>query len=167
MLETVLFYMLAALVLGLGLVVVSKTNPLASAMALVGSFAGLAGLYALLNAPVVAVLQILVYAGGIMVLMIFVIMLLNLHPDELRPLAARPLILGGTVLATLMGLALPVVVWVLPSGTFSTAPIPEGFGSLKSLADLLFGPYLFAFEALSLVLLVAVVGALVLSKKRL
>ena len=76
MIETGLFYFLAAVLLGLGLVVITRTNPIASALALVGAFAALSGLYALESAKFAAVLQILVYAGGIMVLMIFVIMLL-------------------------------------------------------------------------------------------
>src|SRR5580698_2850234 len=89
MIESVLFYILAAVLLGMGLLVITRTNPIASALSMVAAFAALAALYAMLSATLVAIIQVLVYAGGIMVLMIFVIMLLNLHPDDLKPLKAK------------------------------------------------------------------------------
>ena len=89
MLEAILFYVLAAVLVGLALVVITRTNPIASALAMVGAFGALAAIYGTLTASLVAITQILVYAGGIMVLMVFVIMLLNLHADDLRPMAAR------------------------------------------------------------------------------
>jgi NADH-quinone oxidoreductase subunit J len=165
--ETILFYFLAALLLGLGLLVITRTNPIASALSLVGAFAALAGLYAMQSAFLAAVLQILVYAGGIMVLMLFVIMLLNLPAQALDPLKAR----GSVVLLSLFGLAallgapLAGVLWNSPQGK---SPVLSGdFGEITGVAGKLFADYLFPFEALSLLLLAAVVGALVLVKKKL
>jgi NADH-quinone oxidoreductase subunit J len=167
MIEAVLFYLLAGVLVVTGLLVITRTNPIASALAMVGGFAALAGLYALLSAPLLAVVQVLVYAGGIMVLMIFVIMLLNLHPGDLEPLRARP----GRVVPALIG-ALgvflgPLLFVVVPSWRFLPGTPVSGFGDIFSVGRKLFGGYLFPFEMLSLVLLTAVVGALVLAKKKL
>ncbi len=167
MIEAVVFYILAAVLVGLGLVVITRTNPIASALAMVGAFGALAALYAQLSATFLAILQVLVYAGGIMVLIIFVIMLLNLHPDDLKPMKAK----GFTVLLALLGvwgvLFGPVFLLVFPQGKWSLAALPEGFGSIFSVGEKIFSEYLFPFEMLSLVLLTAVVGALVLSKRKL
>jgi NADH-quinone oxidoreductase subunit J len=167
MIEAVLFYILSAVLVGLGLVVITRTNPIASALAMVGAFGSLAALYALLSASMVAIIQILVYAGGIMVLVIFVIMLLNLNPSDLKPMEAR----GMTVflsLAGVLGIAFgPVFLLVFPQGKWGLAALPEGFGSIFSVGEKIFSEYLFPFEMLSLVLLTAVVGALVLSKRKL
>lgn len=167
MIEAILFYVLAAVLLGMGLLVITRTNPLASALAMVAAFTALAGLYAVLSASLLAILQILVYAGGIMVLMIFVIMLLNLHADDLKPLKARWAVTALT-LFTVQAVAFgPVLLTILPQGQWSLAALPAGFGNLTSLGEALFSEYLFPFEMLSLVLLAAVVGALVLSKRKL
>lgn len=167
MIEAVVFYILAAVLVGLGLVVITRTNPIASALAMVGAFGALAALYAQLSATFLAILQILVYAGGIMVLMIFVIMLLNLHADDLKPMKARGFGVGLALLGVL-GLAFgPVFLVVFPQGHWSLAALPEGFGSIFSVGEKIFSEYMFPFEMLSLVLLTAVVGALVLSKRKL
>jgi NADH-quinone oxidoreductase subunit J len=167
MIEAVLFYILAVVLVGLGLVVITRTNPIASALAMVGAFGALAALYAQLSATFLAILQILVYAGGIMVLMIFVIMLLNLHPDDLKPMKARGFVVGLALLGVL-GLAFgPVFLIVFPQGQWNPAVLPEGFGSIFSVGEKIFSEYMFPFEMLSLVLLTAVVGALVLSKRKL
>jgi NADH-quinone oxidoreductase subunit J len=167
MVEAVFFYIFAALLLGLGLAVVIQKNPLGSAMALVGAFAVLAALYALLSAPLVAVLQVLVYAGGIMVLMVFVIMLVNMREDQLQALRLKPALLAASFAAAGMGLTLPIAFHLIRVTPAVSSTLPEGFGSLEATAVLLFGPSLFPFEMLSLVLLSALVGALVLVKKRL
>lgn len=167
MIETVLFYILAAVLLGMALQIITRTNPIASALGLVVAFAALAALYALLTASLVAIIQILVYAGGIMVLMIFVIMLLNLHPDDLKPMKARGSVVALSLLLVLGVVLGPVFLVVLPSGTWSPAALPEGFGGIFSVGEKIFSDYLFPFEMLSLVLLAAIVGALVLSKRKL
>jgi NADH-quinone oxidoreductase subunit J len=167
MVETAIFYSLALLLLVLGLVVITRRNPLASALALIGAFACLAALYGLLAAPLVAVLQVLVYAGGIMVLIIFVIMLLNLHDDELKPLRARAGWVFLCVLGSLAALAFPLVWGVRSQAGFYAPRVGTEFGGIHALAALLFGPFLLPFEALSLLLLAALAGALVLAKRRL
>lgn len=167
MIEAVLFYILAAVLLGMGLLVITRTNPIASALGLVAAFAALAALYALLSASLVAIIQILVYAGGIMVLMIFVIMLLNLHPDDLKPMRARGIVVT-LALVMVLGLVLgPVFLVVFPAGTWTLAPLAAGFGDIFSVGEKIFSDYLFPFEMLSLVLLTAIVGALVLTKRKL
>jgi NADH-quinone oxidoreductase subunit J len=167
MIEAVVFYILAAVLLGMGVLVITRVNPLASALGLVAAFAALAGLYATLSASLLAILQILVYAGGVVVLMVFVIMLLNLREQDLKPMQARPsriLLALGTAAALSVA---PVLLTVLPSQAWSRSELPAGFGGLTSIGEALFSRHLFPFEMLSLVLLAAVVGALVLSKRKL
>lgn len=166
MTEAVLFYSLAACLLGLGLWVVLAPHPLGGALALLGALGCLAALYALLAAPVVAALQVLVYAGGILVLMVFVLMTLARGEDGLRELRCDFPTALAAFAAALVGLALPLVArsFALPSVFSGTSS--QGFGSLASVADALFGPLLFPFEVLSWVLLAAVVGALALAQRR-
>lgn len=159
---TVLFYLVGAASLALAIGVVMAKSPLNGALALIGALCGQAVLYVMLQASFIAAMQILVYAGAIMVLFTFVIMLLNLGPD----LAARPLELS--VLKGLGGLgALYLCGHVLLSlfdGSASGAAVD---GSVKNIGRLLLSEYLFAFEAISVLLLVAVVGAVVFGIKRL
>jgi NADH-quinone oxidoreductase subunit J len=165
LLETIIFYCLAVALLATGLLVITRTNPIAAALAMVAAFGSLAMLYVLLKAPLVAVIQVLVYAGGIMVLIVFVIMLLNLRPADLKPMKAK----GFWVLLALAGalsVALgPVLYVVFPAGT--SALLPDGFGGIASVGERIFSEFLFPFEILSLLLLAAIVGALVLAKRKL
>ncbi len=170
MIESVLFYILAALVIGLSLVVVTRTNPMSAALALVAMFAVLAGLYGVLEASFVAVLQILVYAGGIIVLLIFVLMMLNLRKKELKLLRANFPFIILTLAAVLGGALSPVIFSLIrldsPWAGTLMASVP-GFGGIRPVADLLFSNALLAFEVLSLLLMAALVGALVLTKRKL
>ena len=136
-------------------------------MSLVGAFAALAGLYALESAKLAAVLQILVYAGGIMVLMLFVIMLLNLPAQTLEPLKARGAVVALAFLAVGVLFGAPLAGALFAGGT-GAVPLPAGdFGGVAGVGGKLFADYLFPFEALSFLLLAALVGALVLVKKKL
>lgn len=166
MIEAVVFYGLAAVLVGMGLVAITRTNPLASALSMIGAFAALAALYALLSAPLNAVVQIFVYAGGITVLMVFVIMVLNLGPEDLRALKVRGLQVALALIGSAAAFA-PVFLTVLPAGQWKAAQLPEGFGGIASVGGKIFTDFLFPFEMLSLLLLAAVVGALVLSKRKL
>ncbi|HEY5039255.1 MAG TPA: NADH-quinone oxidoreductase subunit J [bacterium] len=169
MLEAVLFYTLAAVLLGTGLLVITRTNPIASALALVAAFAALAALYALLSASFIAIIQVLVYAGGIIVLMVFVIMLLNLHVDDLKLMKPRGFWVA-LALVGVLGVTLGPVFLTLTCncvGVLKTTVLPEGFGTIQSVGEKLFSDYMFPFEMLSLLLLTAIVGALVLSKRKL
>jgi NADH-quinone oxidoreductase subunit J len=167
MIDAVLFYILAAVLLGMGLLVITRTNPIASALALVGAFAALAGLYTMQSAQLAAILQILVYAGGIMVLMLFVIMLLNLPPQALEPLKARGMVVILALLSVAALLGAPLAGVLFAGGRGATPAPTSDFGGIFGVGGKLFTDYLFPFEALSLLLLAAVVGALVLVKKKL
>jgi NADH-quinone oxidoreductase subunit J len=139
------------------------------ALALVCSFFFLAGLYAMLVAHLVAVLQILVYAGAIVVLFLFVIMLLNIQPEELGH--PRPTLTKGAGLLAVLALLASVVPALLtsPEGQSYgvTLPVDTQFGSIESVGQLMYSNHLVPFELTSILLLVAIVGALVMAKRRL
>jgi NADH-quinone oxidoreductase subunit J len=167
MIEAVLFYVLAAALIGFGILVITRTNPIASAMAMVGTFSGLAGLYAMLNARFLSIIQILVYAGGIMVLVIFVIMLLNLEPADLQKMKFKNFTLALSLIGVGALIVSPILFCAIPNKDWANLPVSEEFGSMASVGAKIFSDYLFPFEMLSLVLLTAVVGALVLAKRKL
>lgn len=160
MLETILFYALAALAVLSALVVVGQRNPTSSAFALVVTLLSLSGIFGLLGSPFVAVLQIVVYAGAIMVLFLFVLMLLGVRPEEREP---ENRALRGVALALVVLLCGQVASVVL-----RTAPRPRGAwtASTTAMAHELFQPrFLYAFEATSVLILAALVGAIVISKR--
>lgn len=164
----IVFWLLAlGTIVTAGLVVVGPgaKNPLYGAIALIISFFFIAGLYVLTLAHTMAVLQILVYAGAIMVLFTFVIMLLNLSKKELGE-ETRTVAKGiGIIGAVAFGLKM---VLVIDSTKFPEAKtLPANFGTVDSIGDLLFRDYLVPFELTALLLLVAVIGAVVLAKKTL
>ena len=149
---------------------ITRRSPVASALWLVQTLFALAAIYVLLDAQFIAALQILIYAGAIMVLFLFVIMLLNLGASGPSDMAGRP----GKVIAGLLGILLIVeliaVAKVLPHSLIS---LPEGTvevmnetqGAVGMIAEPLFRGYLVPFEVTSLLLLAAVVGAVVLAKR--
>jgi NADH-quinone oxidoreductase subunit J len=161
--EEFFFYLFASVTVGLILLMIVQDSPVASAMCLVGAFFGLAGLYVLLSAPFVAVMQILVYAGAIMVLFIFVIMLLNLKEHELvydRMNLKRVVVLfiGLGLFAFLTKLFLRI-----PKVEF--AAVEESFGTVKEVGRTMFVNYLIPFELIGILLLVGLVGAVLLGRR--
>jgi NADH-quinone oxidoreductase subunit J len=165
MTEAVLFYLFSLVAMVAGFSVVLAKNPIASAMSLVVCFFFLAADYVLLDAHFVAVIQILVYAGAIMVLFIFVIMLLNLRDDTPVPLLelSRRGLVGMTV-AGLLGVGLITALEAVPRAP--AAPLPDHFGTVVAVGTAIFdGTYLLPFEVVSALLTVAVVGAVVLAKR--
>jgi len=161
-----IFLGLAAVALISGVLVVFQTHPLRSALWLIVNFFAVAGIYLLLHAEFIAAIQIIVYAGAIMVLFLFVIMLLNLRqPEEptRRPYSAQKVVgIAASVAAAFFltyGLS---QVKLTPA-----APAAPGLGNTESIARLLFTDYLLPFEVTSVLLLVAIVGAVVLSKSKL
>jgi len=158
-----LFYALAVLTVIFASAVIASRSPMYSAMALVATFFFLAGIYAMLVAHTIAILQILVYAGAIMVLFLFVIMLLSLAESP-RPARVRPHHVVGALTAAGLFFALVVAVSRLQPGL--STELPAGFGTLGSLGAQLYTQWLLPFEALSLLLLVAMVGAVVVAKSR-
>jgi NADH-quinone oxidoreductase subunit J len=168
--ELVLFGAFALLtLLSAGLVIFAK-SPISSAMSLVATFFFLAGIYVLLWAHTVAVLQVLVYAGAIMVLFLFVIMLLNLGETTTSsgPRLTLSRIAGGAAAAGLL-VVLVVAIWKMPvrAETFSgPQAIASGFGTLAVIGQTIYTQWLLPFEAVSLLLLVGMVGAVVVAKSR-
>jgi NADH-quinone oxidoreductase subunit J len=172
MLETIAFYVLSALAIGASALVIGQRNPMYSVVFLIASFAGLSGLYIQLDAPFVAVAQIIIYAGAIMVLFLFVIMLLNLGragPSDVKgPVGlAAATILAGVLMLQLrpLGSSQPSAALALPEGALSALQQQQGLVGM--VARPLFETYLIPFEITSLLLLAAVVGAVVLAKRKL
>jgi len=163
-LPDILFYVFACLTLVCGFLVVLNpfsTNPVTSAMFLVLAIACLAGLFVLLHAFFLAAVQILVYAGAVMVLFLFVIMLLDLPAEERRGVKRAGIVLGVISVGTIITLLLRSLV----RSPLNPDATPTLEGGTLPLGRLLFTQYLLPFEIISLLLLVAMVGVILLSKK--
>ena len=159
-----LFYLFAGVALAGALgMVLNVRNTVAGALSLVATMVALGAIYVLLEAYLIGVLQILIYAGAIVVLFLFVVMLLNLRRDEfapgrLRATKAVGVLLGAAALVQLLG-------W-LPRTGAPPRPLPEGFGGYRAVGAQLFTDYVLVFEFTSLLLLAAMVGAVMLAKRR-
>ncbi len=158
------FFVIAALTVAGAISTVTRKNNIAAVMSLVATFFGLAAMYAMLSAHFLAVLQVLVYAGAIMTLFVFVIMVLN--RDEAEPWAW-----SGVVTKILGVFALVYLVTKVGYHLFAVAPAhPEGppveFGTVAQVGEILFTDYLFVFEAVSVLLLIAVIAAVVVARSR-
>ena len=173
MFETLTFYLFSALAIGASALVIGQRNPMYSVLLLIASFGALAGLYIQLDAPFVAVAQIIIYAGAIMVLFLFVVMLLNAPQedaaeyDRLHPLRHPAITRFGTLLA---GLLIVQLVWALGSAGSLQTPVAgqadaASVSSVRELGRVLFERHGFAFEATSILILVAMVGAVVLARR--
>ena len=162
------FYLFAAIAVGASLLVIAQRNPVYSVLLLIASFGALSGLYLLLDAPFVAVIQIIVYAGAIMVLFLFVVMLLNApheetHFDEqVHPLMRPGPMRFGAVLA--LGLVVELL-WALQRGGESGRLAGGAVSSVSAIGRLLFTEYAFAFEVTSILIIVAMVGAVLLARR--
>ena len=162
------FYLFAAIAVGASLLVIAQRNPVYSVLLLIASFGALSGLYLLLDAPFVAVIQIIVYAGAIMVLFLFVVMLLNApheetHFDEqVHPLMRPGPMRFGAVLA--LGLVVELL-WALQKGGESGRLAGGAVSSVSAIGRLLFTEYAFAFEVTSILIIVAMVGAVLLARR--
>lgn len=145
------------------ILMIFQKNPISSAVCLIGSFFSLAALYAMLDAHFVAVLQILVYAGAIMVLFIFVIMLLNLQKgeltiDKLNLPRMSVFIIGGGLFVFLSFMFRKI-----PSVPFKQ--VPENFGTAQSVGKIMFSEYVIPFEVIGILLLVGIVGAVLMGRR--
>ena len=167
--EAFAFYVFATIAVIASLLVVGQRNPMYSVMLLITSFGALAGLYVLLDAPFTAVTQIIIYAGAIMVLFLFVVMLLNVPREEPLPSAVAGL-LGpsgmrlGAVLSAILAAELLWALSRLAPGAFSPESA-ERVSSVANIGQVLFTQHAFAFEVTSVLILVAMVGAVVLARK--
>jgi NADH-quinone oxidoreductase subunit J len=161
--NALVFLVLAALTIAAALAVVTNRNPVYSALALVSTLALMSCFFVGLEAYLVWALQLVVYAGAIVVLFLFVIMLLNVQREEraLPGPAAVATVAGGSGL-----LALGVALAVVRTPLAGMPAVGQGYGSPEHLARRLFTDYLVPFEITSLLLLVAIVGAVVLGKRR-
>jgi len=156
-----LFILFAGMAIGCALAVVAQRNPLYSAISLVGVFISLACLYVTLAAPFIAAVQVIVYAGAIMVLVVFVIMLLNVEQEErgrnrLKFLVPTAIVLAGVLIAE--------VAFMLFSVNNPT-PAVSNIGLTSSIGTQLFTRYLLPFEITSILLLMAIVGAMTLARR--
>ncbi len=166
------FYLFGLLAIASALAFVTRKSPVAAALWLVQTMFCLAALYVMMDAHFVGAIQVLVYAGAIMVVFLFVVMLLNLgHPDELSDLRGK----WGRIAAGLLGIALLAQVMALGRTRPEASLVQSDFARVESLKDLkavsamakpLFSDNLLAFELTGVLLLVAIVGAVVLGKRR-
>ena len=162
------FYLFGAIAIGASLLVIAQRNPVYSVLLLIASYGALSGLYVLLDAPFVAVIQIIVYAGAIMVLFLFVVMLLNApHEDTDYDERVHPLLRPGPMklgAALALGLAAELG-WALSRGGDAGAFGAAKVDSVAAIGRSLFTDYAFAFEVTSILILVAMVGAVVLARR--
>lgn len=162
------FFAIAVPLVAAALGVVLNRHPVRSALSLVATLFLLAVLFVFLNAHLVAALQIIVYAGAIMVLFLFVIMLLNLQQDpaELRWRGRQKVAVGASALFSLLVIGSLWQAGGDAPGPGMEAPLLAGFGSTAELSTRLFTQYLLPFEITGVLLLVAVIGAVVIAKKK-
>ena len=166
--DQIFFYIFATVAVVASLLVIGQRYPMYSVLLLITSFGGLSGLYVLLDAPFVAVTQIIVYAGAIMVLFLFTVMLLNVPREEAPP----PGLFSGAI-ARRVGVVLAIalvfeLVWAIRR--IGAQPFTEGesvdtLTSVRALGQSLYTRHAFAFEATSILILVAMVGAVVLARR--
>jgi len=166
--QQLIFLFLAALAVFAAFNVILQRNPIYSALSLIITMCALAGTFLLLDAQFVAAMQVIVYAGAVMVLFVFVIMLLNVRTEEARQDRVKYLKLVTPLLFVAL---LAEVFFVARSVTTTPTPLvtPAGehpFGTVESIGEAMFSNYLFPFEATSVLILMAMVGALVLARKR-
>ena len=170
--DLLLFYFFAAITVVGSLLVVAQRNPIDSVVSIVAAFCGLSGLYVLLEAPFVAVVQIIIYAGAILVLFLFTVMLLNASREDAaewdrshpyyRPGPTRV----GAVLAVMLLGQLAWVVSRIPELRAGVGDAAPAASSVRLLGRVLFTDYMFAFEVTSILIIAAMVGAVVLAGKK-
>jgi NADH-quinone oxidoreductase subunit J len=167
---TLLFLLLAGLAVGSAVALVVQRNPLYSAISLIGVFIALAGLYLMLAAPFLAAIQVIVYAGAIMVLVVFVIMLLNVEEEEHKPLRLGYLTAVAILLAAVLFGEAGFILYFM--GNSTAAPLdPNAVGNASnvgltsSIGTGLFTTYLLPFEITSVLLLMAIVGSMTLARR--
>jgi len=162
----VLFFILfAGLAIGCAISVVAQRNPLYSAISLIGVFISLACLYVTLAAPFIAAVQVIVYAGAIMVLVVFVIMLLNVEEEERKPLRLRFLVPVAIGLAGVLFAETAFIIFFVRESPGTPVRNVSDVGLTSSIGAGLFTTYLLPFEVTSILLLMAVVGAMTLARR--
>jgi NADH-quinone oxidoreductase subunit J len=164
MTQAIFFYIFAGIAVTMALLVVSARNPMRSALALTGCLLSVACIFALQSAHLMAILQVLVYAGAIMVFILFVLMLLNLSPEEL---GERHVTVRRVTGAYLIGaIATLLMIRVTKHAWAPSSSLDPDFGTVKEVGTVLYTKYLLPFEMVSLLLLAAIIGAVVLTRKQ-
>jgi NADH-quinone oxidoreductase subunit J len=161
------FYLFAGMMLIGGILVITRKNPVHSALALIVALLAQASIYLMLYAPFVAGVQIILYAGGIMVLFLFVIMLVNVE-RSMKERQFNSQWVAGIIAATALG-GLFIAVYTKGNNIFPNHALRTTVAeaaNTQGVAIMLYGQYMFAFEIASLLLLVAIIGAVVMAKKR-
>ncbi len=166
-----LFWLFSALMLGFGVAVIVNRSPVASALSLVMSFLGLAALFITLDAYFIGAIQVLVYAGAVMVLFLFIIMLLDLKAEARRKMNF-PALIGGSGVACVFVIQLSTVLNLFPSGQRGMEPLKltNASGTLddaRNIGMTLFSNYNLPFQVVGVLILVATIGVVVLSKREL
>jgi NADH-quinone oxidoreductase subunit J len=169
LLQAIAFYLLAATTIGAAVCVVSAKNPVHSVLFLISAFFSAAGLFVLLGAEFLAMLLVVVYVGAVAVLFLFVVMMLDIDFSALRQGFARYLPIGGLIAGVLTVEMVVVAVSVAHGGLAarSTGPIAGGAGlpNTQAIGSALYTDYVYVFQAAGMVLLVAMIGAIVLTLK--
>lgn len=164
------FYLFGGMAIACSLLVILKKNPVASAFSLVLVFFAFAGIYALLDAHLIAAVQVLVYAGAIMVLFVFVIMLLNADTPSFDMARSRPAlrIFAGALCLLFFAVfvyAFKNTVPLAPISDFTPEKIEAAGGNTRVISELMFSSYILPFELTSVLLLAAIIGAVAISKR--
>ena len=152
--------------LGFGLAVIINRSPVASALSLVMSFMGLSALFFSLDAFFIGIIQILIYAGAVMVLFLFIIMLLDLKAEKRRNFNPLTIVGGGIVALGFVG-ELIAVLHHFPAGTDKLQPLPHAIDDVRNIGFTLFTNYNLPFQIVGILVLVASIGVVVLSKREL
>lgn len=162
----VYFWVFAVMATGAGLFMVTSRDPLPSALGLLTVFIALASLYLHLNAPLVAIFQVTIYAGAILVLVVFVIMLLMTPGERFGDVQQN---VSYRILGAILGLCTMIFLGLGLKGVYDLVgkqSLPEGFGNPGQFGDMFFNNFLLHFEVASVLLLVALIGAIYIAKKR-
>jgi NADH-quinone oxidoreductase subunit J len=171
MLESLMFIIMSLIIIACAIGVVFQKNPIYSAVFLIQTMVSLAVLYVLLHAQFVAAVQVMVYAGAIMVIFVFVIMLLNLNKDDLEgdrnklPMQKPAAIILGLMLVVMIGVIMTRTIYQGAQGEY-TPEVMDQIGNTQLVGKMLFTKYVLPFEIASILLFAAIVGAIVLAKKQ-
>ncbi|MGA2623626.1 MAG: NADH-quinone oxidoreductase subunit J [Bacteroidota bacterium] len=164
--ETVFLFVVAGVAIASAILMVTRRNPIMSVLFLIVNFFCLALLYLALKAQFIAIIQILVYAGAIMVLFLFVIMLLNLKDERTRnEKPGYTKIMAVALACVVLGELLVSIVVSGTSGPLAASPMAAQIGTVESIGKVMFSQYVLPFEVTSIVLLAAIVGVVVLAKR--
>jgi NADH-quinone oxidoreductase subunit J len=165
--ENIIILIFAILAVGSAIMMISRRNPITRSLYLIVNFFSISAIYLMLRSQFVAIIQVLVYAGAIMVLFLFVIMLLSLNNNEKLSENISYKKISAIILSLLLFSALGITAYFGFAGKYKTmSPNAEALGTIESVGRELYTVYSFPFEAVSFILLAAIVGAIILAQKK-